>query len=162
VGHSSHRRRRRLSCCKGTRQIHIWKKEKELKRLFVDTGAWYALVDKNDPDHVKARDFLKANNIPLITTNFIFDEAITLLRSRLGWNVAKDFGQKLQDSNFVSIAAIESSDEEKAWEIFLKFRENDFSYTDCTSFAAMKRLKMDTAFSFDSHFQIMKLQVVPV
>ena len=62
-----------------------------MKRLFVDTGAWYAVVDKKDPDHKEAEHFLTNNKIPLLTTNFIFDETITLIRSRLGWRIAKDF-----------------------------------------------------------------------
>lgn len=132
-----------------------------MKRLFVDTGAWYALVDKNDPDHKEAASFMKNNKIPLLTTNFVFDEAITLLQSRLGWNVAKEFGQRLKDSRFVSLISVKDEDEERAWEIFLKYKDNDFNYTDCTSFAVMERLKIDTAFTFDSHFQAMKFLVVP-
>ncbi len=61
-----------------------------MRRFFVDTGAWYALADKKDPDHEQAERFFRNNKIPLLTTNFIFDETITLLRNRLGWSVAKD------------------------------------------------------------------------
>lgn len=132
-----------------------------MKRLFVDTGAWYAIVDKKDPDHRHAEHFLKNNKTTLLTTNFVFDETITLIRSRLGWSVAKDFGERLKKSGFVSIVAVRDADEEKAWEIFLKYKDKDFSYTDCTSFAVMEILKIDIAFSFDRHFQTMKFQVVP-
>ncbi len=132
-----------------------------MKRLFVDTGAWYALVDKNDPDHKEAASFIRNNKIPLLTTNFVFDETVTLLRSRLGWNVAKEFGLKLKDSRFVSLISVKDEDEERAWEIFLKYKDKDFSYTDCTSFAVMERLKIDTAFSFDSHFRLIGFKVVP-
>lgn len=133
-----------------------------MKRIFVDTGAWYALIDRSDPDHRRAADFLRKNSLSLVTTNFIFDETVTLLRNRLGWEVAADFGKKLKDSAFVSLAAVTAADEERAWEIFLKFRDKAFSYSDCTSFAFMQRLKMDTAFAFDSHFKVMKFQVMPV
>ncbi len=132
-----------------------------MKRLFVDTGAWYALTDKNDPDHRQAVQFLKNNTFPLVTTNFVFDEIITLLRNRLGWNIAKDFGQNLKHSSLANIVSVKDEDEETAWEIFLKYKDKDFSYTDCTSFAVMQRLKIDTAFSFDSHFQSMKFNTVP-
>lgn len=132
-----------------------------MKRLFVDTGAWYAVVDKKDPDHSQAEQFLRNNKIPLLTTNFVFDETITLIRSRLGWNAAKEFGERLKKSGFVSIVAVRDEDEEKAWEIFLKYKDKDFSYTDCTSFAVMERLRIDTAFSFDSHFKTIGFQVAP-
>ncbi len=132
-----------------------------MRRLFVDTGAWYAVTDKHDPDHQSAVQLLTSNTFPLITTNFVFDETITLLRNRLGWKTAMEFGQKIKSSRLVTIIAVNGDDENRAWEIFLKYKDKDFSYTDCTSFAVMQRLKLDTAFSFDSHFQTMKFTVVP-
>ena len=132
-----------------------------MKRIFVDTGACYAVVDKKDPDHKQAESFFVSNKTPLLTTNFIFDETVTLLRSRLGWNTAKEFGQNLKNSSFVSIVNVKDEDEERAWQIFLKYKDQDYSFTDCTSFAVMDRLKIDTVFSFDSHFESMKFQIVP-
>jgi uncharacterized protein len=132
-----------------------------MKRIFVDTGAWYALVDKKDPDHHDAASFLRNNKIPLLTTNFIFDETVTLLRRRLGWIIAGDFGRRLKDSRFTTLVAVRREDEERAWELFLKFKDQEFSYTDCTSFAVMEALKIDTAFSFDRHFPTMNFQIFP-
>lgn len=132
-----------------------------MKRIFVDTGAWYALVDKKDPDHRAAASFLRSNKIPLLTTNFIFDETVTLLRRRLGWMIAGHFGKRLKDSRLTTLVAVRRENEERAWELFLKFEDQEFSYTDCTSFAVMEALKIDTAFSFDHHFQTMNFQVFP-
>jgi len=132
-----------------------------MKRVFVDTGAWYALADKRDPDHPAAARFFQSNTHPLVTTNFIFDETITLLRTRLGWKAAADFGQKIKSSRMVTVTAVNGDDENRAWELFLKFTDTDFSYTDCTSFAIMQRMKLDTTFSFDGHFAVMKFIVVP-
>jgi hypothetical protein len=123
-----------------------------MKRIFVDTGAWYALVDKKDPDHSAAASFLKKNKVPLLTTNFIFDEIVTLIRRRLGSSIAGDFGRQLKDSRLTSLVAVQWENEERAWEL---------SYTDCTSFAVMKALKIDTAFTFDRHFLTMNFKVFP-
>ncbi|MBI5142831.1 MAG: PIN domain-containing protein [Nitrospirae bacterium] len=132
-----------------------------MKRIFVDTGAWYALVDRNDPVHGLAAEFLRANTIPLITTNFILDEAVTLINKRLGWKIASDVGGRLRDGLAASLTAVGDKDEDAAWAIFLKYREAGFSYTDCTSFAVMKRFGLDTAFTFDAHFAAMNFNVVP-
>ncbi|MFQ5456196.1 MAG: type II toxin-antitoxin system VapC family toxin [Nitrospirota bacterium] len=133
-----------------------------MKKVFVDTGAWYALVDKKDPDHKSARNFLLTNRLPLLTTNFIFDEIVTLLRSHLGWSVAKEFGLKIKDSNLADIIPVKDEDEAKGWEIFLDFKDKDFSYTDCTSFAVMERFSIDNVFTFDKHFsQYGKFIVMP-
>jgi predicted nucleic acid-binding protein len=32
-----------------------------MKRIFVDTGAWYALVDQKDPDHAAAASLLRCD-----------------------------------------------------------------------------------------------------
>lgn len=132
-----------------------------MKRIFVDTGAWYALVDANDPDHASARKFFRKNSLPLATTNFVFDETVTLLRKRLGWAAAHEFGNRLKISGFVGLVFVAGDDEDRAWDIFRQYRDKDFSYTDCTSFAVMDRLKVKTAFTFDSHFAAMEYQVVP-
>lgn len=132
-----------------------------MKRIYVDTGAWYALADKRDPDHSAAVRFFQSNTHPLVTTNYIFDETVTLLRTRLGWKAAADFGRKLKSSRMVTVIAVNGDDENLAWDLFLKYADADFSYTDCTSFSVMRRLKLDTAFSFDDHFSVMKFIVVP-
>ncbi len=132
-----------------------------MKRIFVDTGAWYALIDEKDPDHGSAREFYINNSIPLLTTNFIFDEAVTLLMSRLGWKVASEFGEKLKKSSFVSLVYITDIDEDRAWKIFLKYKDAGFSFTDCTSFALMERVKIDTAFTFDRYFKALKFKIGP-
>jgi len=129
--------------------------------IFVDTGAWYALVDSDDADHKAAAAFLAANTLPLITTNFIFSETVTLIRYRIGHEAARSFGQKLQESNFVRVIAVTPADEERAWDIFSKYSDQDFSFVDCTSFAVMARMKLSTAFGFDRHFLVMKYAVVP-
>ncbi len=48
-----------------------------------------------------------------------------------------------------------------AWALFRKFRDKDFSYTDCTSFAVMERLRLRTAFAFDRRFAAMGYRVEP-
>jgi predicted nucleic acid-binding protein len=129
--------------------------------IFVDTGAWYALVDSDDSDHRAAAAFLAANTIPLITTNFVFSETVTLIRYRLGHEAARSFGQKLKESSFVRVVGVSPADEDRAWEIFTKYGDQDFSFVDCTSFAVMERMKLSTAFAFDRHFSVMKFTVVP-
>lgn len=129
--------------------------------IFVDTGAWYALVDSDDADHKAAAAFLAANTMPLITTNFIFSETVTLIRYRIGHEAARSFGQKLQESSFVRVVGVTHADEERAWDIFSKYRDQDFSFVDCTSFAVMERMKLSTVFGFDRHFLVEKYAVVP-
>ena len=129
--------------------------------IFVNSGAWYALVDSDDADHRAAAAFLAANTIPLITSNFVFSETVTLIRYRIGHEAAHSFGQKLKESSFVRVVAVTPGDEERAWDIFTKSRDQDFSFVDCTSFAVIERMKLSAAFAFDRYFAVMKFAVVP-
>ncbi|MDI6710710.1 MAG: hypothetical protein QME76_08520 [Bacillota bacterium] len=40
---------------------------------------------------------------------------------------------------------------QRAWELFVRYSDKDFSFTDCTSFAVMNELKLPAALAFDHH-----------
>lgn len=133
-----------------------------MKSVFVDTSAWYAIVDAGDSDHAAAVAFHTTNKIPVITTNAVFSETLTLIRYRIGHKAALTFGQKLKESSSVKIVTVTLADEEQAWDVFVKYCDQDFSFVDCCSFAVMQRMKIDTVFTFDHHFKVMKFNVAPL
>jgi uncharacterized protein len=132
-----------------------------VKRLFVDTGAWYALADRKDPDHLRVAEFLEGQPLRLVTTNFIFDETVTLLRYRLGFVAAKSFGDHLLRAGIATLLPVIRRDETRAWEIFTRYRDKSFSFTDCTSFAVMQRLKIDSAVAMDDDFRAFGMNCLP-
>lgn len=125
-------------------------------RLFVDTSAWLALNDKNDQYHDEAVSKItkvRQQKIQLVTSEYIFDESVTILRYRISHRAAVAFGDALISSNVASIEDITDEERLKAWVLFKKYRDKDLSFTDCTSFALMVKLKLQKAFSFDNHFK---------
>ena len=50
--------------------------------IFTDTGGWYGLFVAEDPNHLAARRWSLRNYQPLITTDYVVDETLTLLKSR--------------------------------------------------------------------------------
>ena len=50
--------------------------------IFVDTGAWFACVVPWDANRAAAAAWMRQNREPLITTDFVLDETLTLLRAR--------------------------------------------------------------------------------
>jgi predicted nucleic acid-binding protein len=70
--------------------------------VFVDTSAWYALANEKDINHHLAQQFL-AENIRLVTTNFIIDETITLTLIRAGYRQAFSVGEQLWNGQLASI-----------------------------------------------------------
>lgn len=123
--------------------------------IFVDTGAWYAVADTSDRHHDAACRFYLSHAGPgqLATSDLVVAETWTLLVSHLGRQAALTFWETLRDAR-LPILAIEPSDLEAAWRIAQAFADQDFSFTDCTSFALMERLGIEDAFAFDRHFLV--------
>ena len=120
---------------------------------FVDTSAWYALLDTSDASHHAAVKFRDSLVHPLMTSNYFVDEVITLVRNRLGYKVAVEIGQKLWDESIANLIHVMPRGEKKAWAAFVQYRDKNFSFTDCTSFALMERIGITEVFAFDEHFK---------
>ena len=125
-------------------------------RLFVDASAWLALNDKNDQYHGEAVSrsiLIKQQKIQLVTSEYVFDETITIIRYRVSHRAAVMFGDALMSSTITSIEDITDEESLKAWVLFKKYGDKELSFTDCTSFALMMKLKLQKAFTFDDHFK---------
>ena len=56
-------------------------------------------------------------------------------------------------STILTIADVTDEERFKAWVLFKKYGDKELSFTDCTSFALMKKLGLQKAFAFDDHFR---------
>ncbi len=129
--------------------------------VFVDTGAWYAASVPSDPDHATAAVFVRSNTEPLVTSDYIYDELLTLFRSRGQMDRAKDWVAQVRQRR-LDIIEITESDVRTATDVFFDFADKDWSFTDCTSRVVMERLGIPRAFAFDEHFrQFGTVTVVP-
>ena len=128
-----------------------------MMKLFVDTSAWLALNDRSDQFHALAVEKLariRAGRISLVTSDYVLDESVTIIRLRASHAAAVIFGQSILGSSVIDLIPVGSDDRLAAWEIFKKYADQDFSFTDCTSFALMRKLRLKTAFTFDGHFSL--------
>jgi len=123
--------------------------------IFVDTSAFRALLDKKDDFYDKAEELwekIKKRNCFLLTSNFILDESYTLLKVRGNLGTAKEMkGFLINSEILIKICRVTVRDEVDAWKWFCQ-DWSKLSFTDCVSFAVMKRLGLKEAFSFDRHF----------
>lgn len=122
-----------------------------MERVIVDTSAIYALIDRSDEFHQKAKQIVKElslKRVDLILTNFVLAETHALILSRLGHELAREWIKNL----IWTIEHVNRDDEKRAREIIINFQDKTFSYIDASTFAVMERLKIDSAFSFDNHF----------
>ena len=126
-----------------------------MKGLFVDTAGWMACADENDPAHRRAtaaRDQWLEQGGVLITSDYIVDETLTLLRRRLGLAAAEAWWRQVEGSNRMRWEFISLDRAEAARALFFRYRDKDFSFTDCTSFTVMKELRLRAVLTTDRHF----------
>ncbi len=121
--------------------------------VFVDTGAWFAYFVRRDPDHESAVQWMKTNRLPLLTTDFVLDELLTLLKLRESHIVAVAAGNTLMHGSVVKVERIGEDDFARAWTIFEEYIDKEWSFTDCTSKVVIERLGITHAFAFDNHFE---------
>ncbi len=123
--------------------------------IFVDTGAWYAVADCSDRHHAEGTRFYldRAPARDLVTSDLVVAETWALLAAHLGRSAAQAFWGTLRDLQ-VPILTLDPVDLEAAWRIAQAFADQDFSFTDCASFAVMERRGIEDVFAFDAHFLV--------
>lgn len=135
-----------------------------MKGLFVDTGGWVACADEADPAHRRAcaaRDTALEAGLLLVTTDFVVDETLTLLRLRLGVDAAEAWWRQIDASGRLRWERITVERFDRARQLFFRYRDKGFSFTDCTSFVVMQELRLARALATDRHFRQMGFQTVP-
>ncbi len=120
--------------------------------IFVDTGVWYASVVPSDPRHAAVMAWHRSNHLSLITTDYIVDETLTLLRARGERNRALALGRHFFDVRGVEIRYLAASEIAQAWQVFSQYADRDWSFTDCTSRVVIQQLHIKRALTFDRHF----------
>lgn len=127
--------------------------------IFVDTSAFIAIVNEKDNNHAAAIQFLdeiKNGNIrirKIITSDYIVDETLTRIRYSVGHKEAVEWGKDILASKVIEKIEIEGELFRSAWELFRTYDDKKLSFTDCTSFALMKKRGIEKVFSFDEDFK---------
>lgn len=131
--------------------------------VFVDTSAFNAFNNPKDQYHSKSKELLGKiikNKLTLVTTDYVIDEATTLLltRSINGYKYALNLLDTIFKSNY-QLEWIGKRIFFSAKKVFGKYnRDKVWSFTDCTSYVVIKELGIKTAFTFDDHFKQMGLR----
>ena len=121
--------------------------------VYIDTSAFYALMDRSDRHHDQAGHIwpdLVENEKSLHTSNYVVVETTALLQNRLGLEAANLWYQNVL--GIVDILWVDRAVHQAAYELWLGLRRRKLSLVDCVSFAIMRRYNMQTVFGFDGHF----------
>lgn len=135
-----------------------------MKGVFVDTAGWMACADGGDPAHARScesRDSALEQGSLLVTTDYVIDETLTLVRVRLGLAAARAWWEQIERSSRLHWEWVGIDRADKARRAFFRFRDKDYSFTDCTSLVVMQELKIRRVLTTDHHFRQMGFQILP-
>ena len=124
--------------------------------IFVDSGAWIALVNRRDQHHddaVETFNNLVQQKTQLLTTDYVIAETANRLRDN--HLVAVQFLDRTKDSQETEVLTVVEIDSllfQEAERLFRQYDTARLSFTDCTSFAVCQQHNISEAFAFDQHF----------
>lgn len=126
-----------------------------MNALFVDTGALVARVLPRDQHHRASRtgwSNLEGIDVKLFSSEHVLDEAITLLVRQAGPTYAARWARDHLASQEIEWLNTNRDDWHDALRWLDKLADQKPSFTDCLSFALMRREGLTTVFGFDQHF----------
>ena len=119
---------------------------------FVDTSFWFARAIARDSRHADAMALAaRFHDAPLTTSNLVLGEAWTLLSKRGGHHRAVRWLDAVLNER-VTVERVETNVESEAWEWLRRHDERPYSFVDATSFALMRKLRIEEALAFDGDF----------
>jgi predicted nucleic acid-binding protein len=132
-------------------------------KVFIDTSAFYALLDRDDAHHQKARrewsTMLHGPDTTLVTTNYVVVESFALVHHRLGGEAARGLQENLL--SLINLEWIDAETHRAGVSAFLAASRRRLSLVDCVSFEVMRTLGIRTCFSFDPHFREQGFTLLP-
>ena len=134
--------------------------------IFVDSGAWIALLNQRDQYHddaVAIYNGLKQQRARLLTTDYVTDETATWLKYRANHSVAMQFldlVESVEKTGVLTIAEIDKTLFQEAKRLFRQYDSAKLSFTDCTSFAVCQKHNISETYAFDDHFAMMGITVL--
>jgi predicted nucleic acid-binding protein len=130
-----------------------------MKKIIVDTWGWIVLYNKREPKHTVVSRFyhrLREGGAIFYTTDYIFDETLTLLFRRLPFPLAKktmEYLDKAVGQGYLKQEWITPQRVKRAKDLRLRFQDKpDISFTDLTTMAVMQELGLSDILTEDEHF----------
>lgn len=121
---------------------------------FIDTSAFYSVLDRDDRHHLQAHRRWKQlleNKTVLVTTNYVLVETIALLQNRIGMESVLVFQEDIVP--LLQVEWVNEDMHQAGMMAMLTAARRNLSQVDCISFEVMRRLGLKRVFAFDRHFR---------
>ncbi len=120
---------------------------------FIDTSAFYALLDRDDANHSRSKKIwsgLLNSDCTLVTSNYVLVETFALAQHRLGIEAVRGVQEEIVP--LLNIEWIKDETHNAGIGALLTASKRKLSFVDCVSFEIMRALGLKDAFAFDPHF----------
>ena len=122
-------------------------------KIYVDTSAFYALLDRSDQHHKQASKLWPAlldDNVTLITSNYVVSETVGLLQNRIGFKAVKLWYRDVL--GILDVWWVDAKAHGRAYDLWLNLGLKGLSLIDCVSFVTMHHHDIEKAFCFKPRF----------
>jgi uncharacterized protein len=123
-------------------------------RVFIDTSAFFALLDNDDAQHTAAKrvwEELLQEDRTLLTSNYVLVECFALMQNRLGLGAIRDFQENIMP--LIQVEYVDPDMHRAGVSALLAASRRNLSLVDCVSFEVMRTLGIKAVFTFDPHFR---------
>lgn len=126
-----------------------------IQPVFLDASAWVAITNRKDRNHNASiqiyRRLLAASTL-LVTTTWTAYEALTIVKSRLGFSQAERLWERIKSRAVVDLVWIDERIEKRALELFWRYEDKTWGVVDCSSLIVMESVGCRQVFAYDAHF----------
>ena len=126
-------------------------------RIFCDSSFLVAFRHSGDPYHLQAKQIVTERLAELqpcwlVITDYVFDETVSVLKSRASGSTAIETARRLLSREF-DLQFVDEKLFNEAVDVFTRYGDKEWSFTDCTSYAWIKRFKPDYVLATDEDFE---------
>ena len=132
-----------------------------MRELLIDSSAFFAWWDHASEEGKQIASLIVDEQIPLVTTNFLFAETLSLVTKRLGKARGIEIGKTILTSTVIRLAYLDENIQREAWQIYQKYKDKNFDFIDATSFALCHKRGIKEVLTLDRHFAQMGFKIFP-
>jgi uncharacterized protein len=130
--------------------------------VFVDTSAFYAILDADDENHTSSAEtwrHIMNSDEAVVSTNYVLVETFALVQNRLGLEAVRKFQEDIVP--VLQIEFVTPEIHRVGIASLLTASRRNLSLVDCISFEVMRDTGIRSVFAFDDHFHQYGFSKIP-
>lgn len=136
-----------------------------MRTVYVDSGAFIALLRRKDRDHTRVASHLaglRSSRDRLITSDAVVAEVATRLRYDVGLNAALAFRRFVETAGrALTVRDADRQLRSDAFDVMAQYADLRLSFPDCLGAVVARRAHADAVFGLDDDFRVLGFSLEP-